>query len=125
MLVADVRRPLYLLWGGVACVLLIGVVNLAALTLARATGAASRDGHPAGARRRSRAACGQQLVTEHVALAALGGMLGAGVAWALRDRGFPAPPWRSVPPGRTVALMPLRVGLRAPASRSWSAWCSG
>lgn len=104
VLVADVRRPLYLLWGGVACVLLIGVVNLAALTLARST---ARRGEIA-----TRLALGAaparvrlQLVTEHLALAALGGGVGVVLAWAL-VRGVPGAGLALVPAGRTVAFDP-------------------
>jgi putative ABC transport system permease protein len=104
VLVADVRRPLYLLWGGVACVLLIGVVNLAALTLARAT---ARRGELA-TRLALGAAPGRvrlQLVTEHVLLALMGGVLGVAVAWAL-VRGVPGAGLALVPAGREVALDP-------------------
>jgi predicted permease len=104
VLVAEVRRPLYLLWGGVACVLLIGVVNLAALTLARAT---ARRGEIA-----TRLALGAaparvrlQLVTEHVALAAVGGLVGVALAWAM-VRGVPGAGLALVPDGRTVSFEP-------------------
>ncbi len=104
VLVADVRRSLYLLWAGVACVLLIGVVNLAALTLARST---ARRGEIA-----TRLALGAaparvrlQLATEYLALAALGGGIGVGLAWAL-IRGVPGAGLALVPPGRTVTFDP-------------------
>ena len=104
VLVADVRRLLYLLWGGVACVLLIGVVNLAALTLARST---ARRGEIA-----TRLALGAaparvrlQLVTESLTLAALGGVVGVALAWAF-IRGVPGAGLALVPPGRTVTLDP-------------------
>ncbi|MBL8136818.1 MAG: ABC transporter permease [Acidobacteria bacterium] len=104
VLVADVRRPLYLLWGGVACVLLIGVVNLAALTLARST---ARRGEIA-----TRLALGAaparvrlQLVTEHLSLAAVGGLVGVAAAWAL-IRGVPGAGLALVPDGRTVPFDP-------------------
>ncbi len=105
VLVADVRRPLYLLWGGVACVLLIGVVNLAALTLARSTGRRAELatrlalGAQAGRVR-------MQLVTEHVALALLGGALGLAVAWSW-VAAVPGTTLALVPPGRTVVLAPI------------------
>ena len=105
VLVADVRRPLYLLWGGVGCVLLIGIVNLAALTLARSTGrrAELATRLALGAEpRRVRA----QLVTEYVALAALGGILGAVLAWALMTA-VPGTTLALGPQGRTVDLEPL------------------
>ena len=88
VLSADLARPLYLLWAGVACVLLIGVVNLA---VAHA-GAVHRRG---GARSRpvSRSApipavCALQLVTEHLALAVIGGVVGVLLALGARCRRF-------------------------------------
>ena len=58
-LVRDVRAALQMLWGGVACLLLIAAVNITNLSLARATGRreggrhASRAGRGQGARRPS------------------------------------------------------------------------
>jgi predicted permease len=91
VLVASIRRPLTFLWAGVAAVLLIGVVNLVALTLARST---SRRGEIA-----TRLALGaqparlrQQLITEHLILAMTGGAagiaLGLGVLQALPRLGI-------------------------------------
>lgn len=104
VLVADVRRPLVLLWAGVGAVLLIGVVNLAALTLARGT---ARRGELA-----TRLALGAaswrvraQLVSEHVLLAVIGGAAGGGLAWALL-RGLPAASLSLIPSGRVVTLEP-------------------
>lgn len=84
--------------------LLIGVVNLAALTLARGT---ARRGELA-----TRLALGAapwrvraQLVTEYVLLAAIGGAAGAGLAWALL-RGLPSASVSLIPSGRVVALEP-------------------
>ncbi len=101
-LVGNLKRPLYLLWGGVACVLLIGVVNLAALALARAS---ARRGEIA-----TRMALGAelgriraQLVTEHMALAAVGGLLGIGLARGLLA-GLPAIGVALAPAGREVAF---------------------
>jgi len=105
VLVAEVRRPLYLLWGGVACVLLIGVVNLAALAVARSTGRRAElatrlalGAEPGRVR--------MQLVTEHVALAGLGGALGAAIAWAVVTA-VPGPTLALVPPGRAVTIQPI------------------
>lgn len=101
-LTADVRRPLVLLWGGIVAVLVIGVVNLMALAMARATG---RRGEFAmrlalGA---SRERLRTQFVTEHVALAAIGGLLGAalahGLLWVLPRVGSGL-----VPDGRTLTF---------------------
>lgn len=108
VLVADVRRPLLLLWGGVACVLLIGVVNLAALTLARAT---SRRAEVA-----TRLALGAepgrvrvQLVTEHLLLAALGGAAGVALAWGVL-RLLPGAGLGLAPAGRAIAIAPMVWG---------------
>jgi predicted permease len=76
-LVRDVRRQLYLLWGGVICVLLIGGVNVANLALVRATARlremAARAALGAGSRRLAR-----QLATESALLSLLAA--GAGLA---------------------------------------------
>ncbi len=102
VLSADLARPLYLLWAGVACVLLIGVVNLASLTLARST---ARRGEMAtrialgadGARLRA------QLITEHLTLAAVGGVAGLvlalGVLRLIAGAGAAL-----LPPGRVLAF---------------------
>lgn len=111
VLTADVQRPLELLWAGVGAVLLIGVVNLAALTLARGT---ARRGELA-----TRLALGAapwrvrtQLLTEHLLLAAIGGVAGAGLAWALL-RALPAASLSLVPPGRDVVFAPAVWGYAA------------
>ncbi|HKE28035.1 MAG TPA: ABC transporter permease [Bryobacteraceae bacterium] len=76
MLVRQVRGSLYLLWGGAAFVLLIGVVNVANLVLARTAMRrkefATRLALGAGAGRLLR-----QLVVEGVVLALAGGAAGA------------------------------------------------
>ncbi len=91
MLVKEVRGALYLLWGGAAFVLLIGVVNVANLVLARTTQRrkefATRLALGAGAGRLVR-----QLVTESVVVAIAGGAagaaLGAGLLSALAHNGI-------------------------------------
>jgi predicted permease len=80
-LVRDVKQPLYVLMGAVACVLLIACLNVANLFMARVT-----------ARRKEiavRAALGgsrwrliQEQVTESMLLTFAGGTLGALLAWA-------------------------------------------
>jgi predicted permease len=76
-LVRDFRPMLYMLWSGVAFVLLIGCVNIANLLLARAqtrlTDVATRLALGA-----SRAQVASQVLTEAVALSLLGGLLGLG-----------------------------------------------
>ena len=83
-LTRSVRRVLYLLWGGAAFVLLIGILNLANLALTRASTRtkelATRIALGAGRLRLTR-----QLVMEGVLLAGIGGVAGVGVAfWMLR-----------------------------------------
>ena len=91
MLVSEVRRGLYLLWGGAAFVMLIGAVNVANLVLARTTRRrkefATRLALGAGAGRLVR-----QLVTESIVAAVAGGaagaVLGTGLLRALAHSGI-------------------------------------
>ena len=83
-IVGEVRPILYLLWGGVLFVLLIGCVNIANLVIvrshARGRELATRHAMGAGLGRLSR-----QLFTESVMLAGVGGILGlASGFWVLR-----------------------------------------
>jgi putative ABC transport system permease protein len=84
----TIRPALYLLWGGVLFVLLIGCVNIANLTLVRAMGRgrelATRHAVGATLLRLSR-----QLLTESLVVTTIGGALGVALGfWALR-----AAPW--------------------------------
>lgn len=81
-LTRGVRRILFLLWGGAAFVLLIGALNIANLSLARASvrarELATRMALGAGRFRVTR-----QLILEGVVLAGVGGLAGVGVGAAI------------------------------------------
>lgn len=82
-IVRDVRAPLQLLWGGVLFVVLIAAVNVANLSLVRASGRlrelATRNALGAGRTRVAR-----QLITEALLLTVVGGSLGVLVGvWSL------------------------------------------
>jgi putative ABC transport system permease protein len=80
-LVRDLRSTLYLLWGGVVFVLLVGTVNVTNLMLVRSSARtkelATRHALGAGLGRIAR-----QLVTETLLLAAIGGALGLALGYA-------------------------------------------
>jgi predicted permease len=82
-LVADIRAVLYLLWGGVLFVLLIGCVNIANLMLIRSNVRLKELGmrHALGAGRWRLA---RQLLTESLLLSVVGGLIGLAVgSWGL------------------------------------------
>jgi predicted permease len=80
-LVRDLRGTLYLLWGGVAFVLLIGAVNITNLMLVRSTARtrelATRHALGAGLGR-----IGRQLLTETVMVTLVGAALGLALGYA-------------------------------------------
>jgi predicted permease len=82
-LVENTKRTLYMLWGGVFFVLVIGCVNVANLVSVRASARvrelATRHALGASIQRLSR-----QMITETIVLAAVGGILGVALGrWAL------------------------------------------
>src|SRR6185295_8923193 len=81
-LTKRVRRTLYLLWGGAGFVLLIGAINIANLSLARAS-ARRRELATRLALGASRLQVTRQLMIEALVPAVLGGAAGLAVAAAI------------------------------------------
>ncbi len=117
MLIAGVKRTLYLLWGGAFLVLLIGGLNIANLALARLAlrrkEMATRIALGAG-----RAQIMRQLILENLGLALLGGVggiaLGAGLLRTLNAIGLEHfPRAGEVQLGGRVVLVSLGLSLAA------------
>jgi predicted permease len=107
--VEDVRPVLFLLWGGVLFVLLIGCLNIANLVLVRSSGRtrelATRQAIGAGIGRLSR-----QLLTETTLLSIAGGILGLGLGWwALKL--VPSLGLDDMPRGHEIALDPVSASV--------------
>jgi predicted permease len=114
-LVRDVRRTLYLLWGGVLFVLAIGAVNVTNLVLIRSTARmkelATRHALGAGLARLTR-----QLLTETLLLTLLGGAAGAILGYwglaALAGASLEALPRSSeIQMDRTVGVFTMALAL--------------
>jgi predicted permease len=101
-LVEGSRRTLYLLWGGVLAVLVIGCVNIANLVSVRASSRARElaTRHALGASTRQ---LSRQILTETVLLALIGGAVGVALGWlALSAAGSLA--LDRLPRGEEIAL---------------------
>ncbi len=106
-LVRDLRGTLYLLWGGVLFVLLIGGVNIANLVTVRAQGRAREMAtrHALGA---DVGRLARQMLTETVLLALVGGLMGVGLGWgALRY--FKSLNLQGMPRAAEIGLDPVTV----------------
>ena len=79
-LVRDIKAALYLLWGGVLFVLVIGCVNLANLMMVRAAGR-SREMATRHAIGGELSRLARQLLTETTVLSVVGGIAGVFLAW--------------------------------------------
>ena len=103
----DVRNVLFLLWGGVGFVLVLGCVNIANLVVVRASGRAREMAtrHAIGG---DLARLARQLVTETTLLAVAGGALGVFLAWSL-IRALAAANLAQLPRGYEIALDPLVI----------------
>jgi predicted permease len=101
-LVRDLRSTLYLLWGGVIFVLLVGAVNVTNLMLVRSSARmkelATRHALGAGLARIAR-----QLLTEAVLLALAGGAIGLGLGYS-GVRALTAFGLEATPQGTHVAI---------------------
>jgi predicted permease len=106
-LVEDIKPTLFLLWGGVGFVLLIGCLNIANLVLVRSSGRSREMAtrHAVGADIRR---LGRQILTETTLLSAAGGALGLALGWwALRL--VPTLGLDEMPRGHEIALDPVSV----------------
>lgn len=108
-LVEDIRPVLFLLWGGVVFVLLIGCLNIANLVLVRASGRTREMAtrHAIGA---DRGRLARQLLTETMLLSIVGGAMGLLLGWwALRL--VPTLGLDEMPRGHEIALDPVSAAV--------------
>ncbi|HUE84509.1 MAG TPA: ABC transporter permease [Vicinamibacterales bacterium] len=101
-LVESSRGTLYLLWGGVLAVLVIGCVNVANLVSVRASGRvrelATRHALGASMQRLSR-----QILTESVLVSVIGGALGLALGWLALSLAAPLA-LDQLPRGESIAI---------------------
>lgn len=113
-LTRGIRRTLYLLWAAAAFVLLIGTINLANLSLARAS-ARRRELATRLALGASRLQVARQLMIEALIPAALGGaaslVVGTAILQALISGGL-----ANLPNATSVGIRPMTIGLVVIAS---------
>jgi putative ABC transport system permease protein len=99
----NVKLTLWLLLGAVGCVLLIACVNVANLLLARGT-ARQREVAVRSAVGATRADVFVQFLTESLALACVGGVVGIGVGYAMLRGLIAAMPENTLPSEANLAL---------------------
>ena len=107
--VREIRPVLYLLWGGVLFVLLLGCVNIANLVMVRSS-VRAREIATRTAIGASRSRLARQLFTETTLLSVLGGALGILFGWwGLRS--ITALRLEEIPRGYEIALDPVAVAV--------------
>jgi predicted permease len=101
-LVENSRATLYLLWGGVLAVLIIGCVNVANLVSIRASGRARElaTRHALGA---SMQRLSRQILTETILVAGLGGVFGLALGWAALELAAPLA-LEQLPRGESISI---------------------
>jgi predicted permease len=109
--VRDIKGALYLLWGGVAFVLVIGCVNLANLMTVRSANR-SREMATRHAIGGEMSRLARQLLTETTVLAAAGGLAGVLLAW-WATRSVAALNLDQLPRGYEIQLDPIGLAFAA------------
>lgn len=112
---ADIRTSLWLLWGAAGCILVVTCTNTAGLLLARAT-ARRKEMAMRLALGGSRLRLVRQLLTESLAFAAVGGVLGfllarAGLATVAALVGRELTAWRQIEMGASAVIFAVGASL--------------